>query len=166
VVEVKHRRAVALGPLVRLIFDNFETALFHVQELARVRRLRDPAQLQTEIDLYNELQPRPGELTATAVLEDRDGRPARLPGLENSLILAAGAVELARSERIETFIPAEVEEPGGAGLYFLRFAFAGPALERFLSTEEPVRLACADPVYPRACDLPKPLLEELRADVK
>ena len=69
VIEAKSRRRVSVGPLVTLVFENRETALFQVQEMLRAERIVDPSKVQEEIDVYNTLLPDPGELSATLFIE-------------------------------------------------------------------------------------------------
>ena len=69
VIEQKKRRHVQVGPYVSLAFENRETVLFQVQEMIRAERLQDPAKIQEEIDVYNDLIPGARELSATLFIE-------------------------------------------------------------------------------------------------
>ena len=69
VIEIKSRRRVSVGPLVTLVFENRDTALFQIQEMLRAERIVDPAKIQDEIDVYNTLLPDSGEVAATLFIE-------------------------------------------------------------------------------------------------
>ena len=54
------------------VFENRDTVLFQIQEMCRAERIVDDARVQEEIDVYNALLPRPGELSATMFIEIED----------------------------------------------------------------------------------------------
>src|SRR4029078_4933735 len=84
VIASKSRRRVAVGPLVTLVFENRDTALFQIQEMLRAERIVDPARVQDEIDGYNTLLPDPGEVAATLFIEVTD--PASVKPVLDSFI--------------------------------------------------------------------------------
>ena len=69
VIGLKETRRVALGDRISLLFENTRTVLSQVQEMVRAERIVDPVKIQFEIDTYNALIPRPGELSATLFIE-------------------------------------------------------------------------------------------------
>ena len=69
IIALKKRRRIEVGPLVTLVFENRRTLLFQVQEMLRTERIFEPSKIQDELDVYNALLPRPGELSATVMLE-------------------------------------------------------------------------------------------------
>jgi len=76
VIELKKRRRVPLGPLMTLVFENRDTVRFQIQEMVRIERIVQPDKVQEEIDVYNDLLPRPGEVSATLFIEVTD--PAKI----------------------------------------------------------------------------------------
>jgi len=62
IIEHKARRRVALGPVMTLVFESINTVRFQVQEMARAERILSDEGIQTELDVYNRLLPRSGEL--------------------------------------------------------------------------------------------------------
>ena len=68
-IELKRRRRISIGPLITLVFENRDTLLFQVQEMIRVERIFDPVKVREELEVYNALLPRPGELSATLLIE-------------------------------------------------------------------------------------------------
>ena len=69
VIDLKRIRRVTVGRYLSFVFESRETVLFQVQEMCRVERITDDARIQEELDVYNELLPRPGELSATMMIE-------------------------------------------------------------------------------------------------
>jgi len=69
-------RRVRIGPRLTLIFENRQTLWFRVQEVLRLTRLGEPAQVQAELDVYNRLLPGPNLLQAVLIVEVSD--PKRL----------------------------------------------------------------------------------------
>ncbi|MCY4612570.1 MAG: DUF3501 family protein [Nitrospira sp.] len=69
IIALKKRRRIEAGPLVTLVFENRRTLLFQVQEMVRAERIFEPSKIQDELDVYNALLPRTGELSATLMIE-------------------------------------------------------------------------------------------------
>ncbi|MCZ7531324.1 MAG: DUF3501 family protein [Acidimicrobiia bacterium] len=69
VIELKKRRRIHLGTIVTLTFENADTVRFQIQEMARAERMLRDEQIAHEVEVYNELIPDPGELSATLFLE-------------------------------------------------------------------------------------------------
>src|SRR5262249_5417441 len=69
VMALKRARRVLLGRHLSLLFENRDTVLFQIQEMCRAERIVDDARIQDEIDVYSAVLPRPGELSATLMIE-------------------------------------------------------------------------------------------------
>lgn len=69
IIALKKQRRIAVGPLVTLVFENRQTLLFQVQEMIRAEHIVEPSKIQDELDVYNALLPRTGELSATVMIE-------------------------------------------------------------------------------------------------
>lgn len=67
-------RRVRIGSRLTLLFENRQTLWFRLQEVLRVARLSEPAQVQPELDLYNRLLPRRNRLQAALLLKVDDTR--------------------------------------------------------------------------------------------
>ena len=72
IIELKQARRVAVGDKVTLVFENRDTMIFQIQEMVRAENISDLDKIREEIDVYNELIPGPGELSATLFLEIED----------------------------------------------------------------------------------------------
>jgi hypothetical protein len=69
IIELKQARRVAVGDRVTLVFENRDTVIFQIQEMVRAEKIADLDKIRDEIEVYNELIPEPGELSATLFLE-------------------------------------------------------------------------------------------------
>ncbi len=69
IVALKAPRRVQVGRYLSFLFENRATVWFQVQEMCRTERIVDEARIQDELDVYNALLPRPGELAATMMIE-------------------------------------------------------------------------------------------------
>ena len=90
----KDRRRLEVGAMT-FLFENRRTVWYQIQEMLRVERIFEPAGIQHELDTYNELVPKTGELTATLLIQFtdpavRDVRLAELVGLDDHVHLQAG----------------------------------------------------------------------------
>jgi hypothetical protein len=89
-IAEKDRRRLAVGPHLTLLFENRQTVWYQIHEILRTERVFEDAAVNHEIENYNQLIPRPGELFATLLIEyadpaERDAALARLVGLERHL---------------------------------------------------------------------------------
>jgi hypothetical protein len=71
-LEVKAPRRVHLGEHLTLLFENTLTVRYQVQEMMRTEQIVREADIQHELDTYNELLGGPGELGATLLIEIDD----------------------------------------------------------------------------------------------
>jgi hypothetical protein len=93
VIAEKNRRRLAVGDHLTLLFENGATVWYQIQEMIRTEKIADEAAIRHEIDTYNELLPRPGELSATLLIEysdpqERDDALRALLGLERHIWIA------------------------------------------------------------------------------
>jgi len=95
IIAEKERRRLAVGDHLTLLFENGQTVWYQVEEMVRSERISAEDAIRHEIDTYNELLPRPGELTATMLLEytdeaERNVAFRALVGLERHLWIRIG----------------------------------------------------------------------------
>jgi len=72
IIELKKRRRISVGDNVTLVFENRDTVIFQIQEMMRAEKIADLDKIREEIEVYNELIPARGELSATLFLEIED----------------------------------------------------------------------------------------------
>lgn len=161
----KKRRRVALGPFMTFLFEDHETVLFQVQEMARAERIVDPAALRFELDTYNALVPPDGGLSATLMIElvdpaERNVMKRRLLGLESALSL-----------RLSTgLVPARFAPEGLLGdevalVQYLHWTLTEQERAAVLDTAKPASLVSAHPFYAFEAALPLELRASLARDL-
>jgi uncharacterized protein DUF3501 len=133
-IEIKKHRRVGVGDRITLVFENFDTMLFQVQEMVRAEHIVDLDKVRDEIEVYNALLPGPRELSATLLIELNDSARIKeeLPkfhGLDRALWLdldgtrVAGVFEEGRSREDKVSAVQYVRFP--LGEHAKRFAEAG-----------------------------------------
>lgn len=95
VIALKTRRRIHVGTVISLVFENRDTMVFQIHEMARAEKIVTDASLQTELDIYNPLIPSDGQLSATLFIEctsDDELRHwlPRLVGIERHVELHIG----------------------------------------------------------------------------
>jgi hypothetical protein len=168
IIEMKRDRRIGLGPIMTIVFENTDTMLWQVQEMARAERMATDEQIEHEIDTYNELIPDPGELSATLLLELtsevalREWLP-RLVGIERHVVvrLADGSeVRGAPSDEDEARL---TREETTAAVHFLKFRFTPEQARAF--DQQPVRIVVDHPEYPQDVPLSNEQHIALAADL-
>jgi GNAT superfamily N-acetyltransferase len=161
IIALKQRRRVAVGDRVSIVFENRETLRFQVLEMARIERIDDPAALQHELDVYNELVPGDGELSATLFVEIPDlsrirAELDRLVGIHEHVLLEVGGTRVRAS-----FDPRQREEDRISAVQYIRFRVDADAFAR-----GPVRLRIDHPSYREAAELSSETRASLLADLR
>ena len=124
VIAHKKVRRVALGPHATLLFEDFLTMKYQVQEMLRIERIFEPAAIEEELAAYNPLIPDGSNWKATFLIEyedpnERAAALARMPGVEHRVWFRIGNGkrtfahandDMDRTERNKT-----------AAVHFLRF---------------------------------------------
>jgi hypothetical protein len=129
----KNRRRLEVGDHLTILFENGPTVWYQVEEMIRTERISDEAAIRHEIDTYNELLPRPGELTATLLLQypdwaQRDTAVRELLGFERHVwICINDRREPAR------FDLRQMSAERVSAVQFVRFPLAGLDAAEFLA---------------------------------
>ncbi|MGH0031417.1 MAG: DUF3501 family protein [Myxococcota bacterium] len=170
VIEHKKLRRVAIGDRVTLVFEDRETLRFQVQEMLFVERIGDPARVQQELDVYNELMPGERELSATLFIEITDLpeiRPEllRLVGLDEHVWLVLGEDDDAT--RIHArFDPKQMEEDRLSAVQYVRFALDEEQARRFEDDRVPVSLEIDHPNYAARVEMSPQVRASLAAGLR
>jgi len=71
-MQAKDERRVRVGDVLTFLFENRTTVRYQVQEMMRVEQMVKEAEIQHELETYNELLGDDGELGATLMIEIDD----------------------------------------------------------------------------------------------
>lgn len=79
-MEAKRPRRIHVGPHLTFLFENALTVRYQIQEMVRAEQMVKEADIQHEVETYNELLGGPGELGASLLIEidDPDERARKL----------------------------------------------------------------------------------------
>ncbi len=168
VIALKKDRRVALGPIMTLVFECFDTVRFQVQEMARVEKIISDEAVQAELDVYNRLLPAPGELSATLLIELTSEAELRqwlpkLVGIETRVGVSMDGdtvLSLPEAEHGAALTRDEVTP----AVHYVRFPFTETQVEGFRSAAE-VALVSEHPDYPARAVLGPAVREQLLGDL-
>jgi hypothetical protein len=168
IIELKQRRRVSVGDKVTLLFENRDTVIFQVQEMVRAERIADLDKIREEIEVYNELIPEPGELSATLFLEIEDQARLReqllqFLGIDETVYLKVGSHSIhARFEEGRS------KDDKISAVQYVKFPFPEAALRAFASGEK-AELVIDHPNYkesvPIGPETRQSLTEDLTAQI-
>jgi hypothetical protein len=136
IIELKQRRRIAVGDKVTLVFENRDTVIFQIQEMMRAEKISDLDKVREEIDVYNELIPASGELSATLFLEIEDHTHLRddllkFFGIDEAVFLKVGSHSIhARFEEGHS------REDKISAVQYVKFHLSEPAIEAFVKGEK------------------------------
>jgi len=166
IIALKRDRRVPVGDRVTVVFENRETLRFQVQEMCRVERLDDPAAVQHEVDVYNELIPPQNALSATLFIEipelDRiKAELDRLVGIDEHVALHVG------DERVPAlFDEKQMDEDRISAVQYIRFQLDA---EQAAAVDDPavsLRLAIDHPNYRYETTLSESTRASLATDLR
>jgi Protein of unknown function (DUF3501) len=168
IIELKRKRRISVGPVVTLVFENRETLLFQIQEMIRVERIVDPAKVQDELDVYNELLPGPDELSATLLIEITEEAKMvewldRFMGLDRGQTLAITANG---EQAFAEFEGGHSHETKISAVHFIRFRPSTAMKEDFADLRKPVTIGVNHGGYREDVPVPGSMREEWLVDLK
>jgi len=169
VMETKRRRRLSFGTIITMMFENRDTMLLQIQEMARVEKLTTDAEIQVELDTYNPMIPEPGQLTATVFLEltsddqMREWLP-KLVGIERSFVVVLPNGDRVPSITEEAHAGQLTREEATAAVHYIRFELSPEQVESFAAG--PVRVEIEHPDYLEAIELSDSTHAELLGDLR
>jgi len=131
VLAHKKLRQVALGPHATLYFEDQLTMHYQVQEMLRVERIFEAAEIEEELDAYNPLIPNGSNWKATFMIEygdveERQRALANMGGIEETVWVQVGdgtkAYAIANEDMERT------RDSKAAAVHFMRFELSGQDL--------------------------------------
>jgi len=162
----KKFRRLLVGPHVTVLFENWDTMWWQVQELLRVEK-GGAEQLKDELAAYNPMIPNGRELTCTLMFEiDDPAVRARvlggLGGIEDHFVISVG------EERIQGVPEGDVErtrEDGKASsVHFLHFPFTDAQVAKWRSGEGQAMFHIEHPNYGHIALINETMRRELAND--
>ncbi len=173
VMDLRVVRRIHLGTVISLVFENRETMLYQVQEMARAEKMVTDAQVQHELDTYNELIPDPGFLSATLFIECTTDEEMKLwfpqlVGIERSIEIRLGndddPGQIVVKSIPEAAHDAQLTREGTtSAVHYLRFDVGNANAERFLTG--PTDIVCTHPSYLERMDLTDANRQSLAGDL-
>jgi uncharacterized protein DUF3501 len=166
IIALKKQRRVSVGDRVTFVFENYETVLFQIQEMLRAERITDLDKVRFEVDVYNELIPAEGELSATMLIEitERERiRPelVRLIGIDKAVSLQIGD----RFTIPAVFEAGRSKEDNLSAVQYVRFFLPLEARAAFQDGRQFVRLMIRHPNYQAQVELSPETRRSLAAEL-
>jgi len=162
VIAAKKDRRVQVGPDMTLVFENRITVKFQVQEIVRIERMTDAAQIAEEVEGFNSMLPGPGELSATLMIEligtdpEVKARLAEFFGLRDHVWLEVAGT------RLKGELEPNREEPGRvSSVQYVRFRV--PDAQALL--RGPATAVIDHPAYTHRTALPEAVRRSLSQDL-
>jgi hypothetical protein len=166
VIELKRHRRVSVGGEVTFVFENHATMFFQIQEMLRAERITDVDAIREEIAVYNALLPKPGELSATMLIEiveqeQIEPRLKALIGIDEAVRLEVGGIVVPGQ-----FEPGRGREDKLSAVQYVRFSSPREAREKFREPTVPVRLVIEHPNYKASTYLTGEVRASLAEDLR
>lgn len=165
-LPVKRLRRLSLGPVCTVIFENYDTMLFQVQEMLLTEK-GGAAQVPDELAAYNPLIPQGSELVATVMFEivdevRREQTLARLGGVEDTFFIQIGAERAAGVP--EGDVERTREDGKTSSVHFLRFPLSPDQVARFRDPATQIMIGCSHEAYTHLAGLTPATRAELAKD--
>ncbi len=168
IVKLRKRRMVHVGDKVTLVFENFDTVWFQIQEMVRAERMVKDEDIQFEIDTYNELIPEKNQLSATMFVEIPDEKERRetlpkLVGIHDTVYMHIGNRYTLKA-RADEKSQMDYEEGKASVVHFLKWDLTPEQVEAF--KREPVRIEINHENYKAMAEIPPEVKKELVKDLE
>ena len=167
VIAHKKNRQVFLGPHATLYFEDAMTMKYQIQEMLRVEKIFDRAEIQEELDAYNPLIPDGSNWKATFMIEypdveERAAALARMPGVEHKVW-----VQIGEGEKLFAIANEDLDrstEEKAAAVHFMRFEL-DDAAKAGLDNDASVRMGIDHQELPYTVDVPSEVVDSLKQDL-
>ena len=158
ILDEKQKRRVHLGEHLTFLFESTDTVLYQVQEMMRLEQIVREAEIQHEIDTYNQLLGDEGELGCTLLIEIDDARERSEKltawlGLPGALYITLDDGSKARA----TWDPAQIGDTRLSSVQYLKFR---------LGARAPVAIGCDHPALRVEAELTPEQRATLTADLR
>ena len=166
-ISHKKNRTINIGDNIVLIFEDFMTIKYQVQEMLRIEKIFNKKEIQEEIDAYNPLIPDGTNLKATMLImfpdvEVRREMLFKLHDIENKIWLSCG------DKKIIAYADEDLDrstDEKTSAVHFLRFQLEQDDIADFISSSE-VRIGVDHPEYNKETVLDENVKKSLQADLE
>ena len=137
-IEHKRNRTSSVGDNIVLIFEDYKTIQYQVQEMLRIEKIFNQKEIQEEIDAYNPLIPDGTNFKATMLImypdvEERKIMLNKLHDIENQVWILCG------DKKVFALADEDLDrstDDKTSAVHFLRFELDDEAIESFISSNE------------------------------
>ena len=166
-INHKKNRTISIGDNIVLIFEDFMTIKYQVQEMLRIEKIFNKKEIQEEIDAYNPLIPDGTNLKATMLImfpdvEVRREMLFKLHDIENNVWLSSG------DKKIIAYADEDLDrstDEKTSAVHFLRFQLEQDDIADFISSSE-VKIGVDHPEYNKEILLEESAKKSLQGDLK
>ena len=165
IIELRKSRRVEAGKNLSFTFENRETVKYQIQEMMRVEHITEEAKIQHEIDIYNDLVPEPGTLSATMFIEIPDPEKIRstldsMQGLDNPQTVY---LQVDEKKSYAEFEAGHSREDRISAVHYVKFRLNSQQIKNF--QEATVKLVIAHKSYQASVELSADQKRALAADL-
>ena len=165
-ISHKKNRTINIGDNIVLIFEDFMTIRYQVQEMLRIEKIFNKKEIQEEIDAYNPLIPDGTNLKATMLImfpdvEVRREMLFKLHDIENKIWLSSS------DKKITAYADEDLDrstDEKTSAVHFLRFQLEQDDIADFISSSE-VRIGVDHPEYNKEIVLDETAKKSLQGDL-
>ena len=168
VMDHKKIRRIQLGSEISLTFEDRTTIIFQIQEMMRAERLVHDSHIQAEIDVYNDLIPDQGELSATLFIEITESDQVK-EKLHKFLGLTDGEslwLQVGDTKIYATFEEGRAEEDKISSVHYIRFTLTKSVQENLENSAIEAKIGIDQGTYKYttvlSSDSRKSLINDLR----
>jgi hypothetical protein len=164
VIELKKARRVIIGPTLEIVFDNRLTLTMQIEEICRLENLVLDDQIQTEIDLTNQLMPTETSLAATLFVplpqdDQLKEKLAALVGIDEHVVLHLGQRAIRAA-----FEPGRSTEEKISAVQYMRFPLTDADRAALADTGTKIAVEVDHPNYRYRVECPDALRASLAGD--
>ena len=165
VIEEKKRRRFPVGPSATVVFENHDTVLLQIQEMLRTERITKESAIQHEIDVYNQLVPKKGEVSCTLMFEisDKEERETflvRAKDVEKNMFLVVNG----ERQPVQWDVAREIPDRTSA-VHYLKIPLTDEAVAAIKSGDATVEFQIGHAAYRHTALLPHEVLASLVEDL-
>ena len=165
-IKHKKNRAVSIGNHIVLLFEDFETIKYQVQEMLRIEKIFNKEEIQDEINAYQPLIPDGNNLKATMLIMYADVTQRKimlnkLNGIENHIWLTVNNLQKFYAIPDEDLERSNDEKT--SAVHFLRFQLDSECIQNFKNSYE-IFVGCDHKEYSDSIQIDKPVAQALRKD--